>query len=149
MPTNYENASTLAPRAPRPGKKYFTLQEANRALPYVRRVVDDLRGPYARMMEIQQRIDALGPDDRRDALDSEFNGIRDRLKVLLGELRDVGVELKDYDKLLLDFPALHEGREIYLCWRREEETVLSWHEVGAGYASRQDIALLKPDPATK
>ncbi|MCX5660030.1 MAG: DUF2203 domain-containing protein [Planctomycetota bacterium] len=143
MATEFENASTLTPRAPRPGKKYFSLDEANRALPYVRRVVDDLKVPYARMSTIQQQIELLGPDDARTALDSELKGLSLRIKGLLGELRQVGVELKDYDKLLLDFPAIHEGREIYLCWHREEPAVQTWHEVGSGFSGRQDVALLK------
>lgn len=139
----YENASILTPRAPRPGKKYFSVEEANRALPYVRRVVDDLKAPYARMMAIQRQIDTLDPEDSREALDAEFEALRTRLNSLQSELRHVGVELKDYDKLLLDFPAVHEGREIYLCWHRGEPAVQTWHEVGSGAAGRQDIGLLK------
>ncbi len=61
---------------------------------------------------------------------------------MIEELQAVGVELKDFDQLLLDFPAIHEGREICLCWHQGESSVNAWHEVGAGYAGRQDVALL-------
>ena len=59
-----------------------------------------------------------------------LNGCRDQINTLIEELQAVGVELKDFDKMLLDFPAIHEGREIYLCWHRGETAVQAWHEVG-------------------
>src|ERR1039457_6796310 len=59
MATESENASVLTPRPPKPGKKYFSVDEANRALPYISRIVEDLRGPYSRLMEISRRLENL------------------------------------------------------------------------------------------
>jgi hypothetical protein len=70
----------------------------------------------------------------------------DHLSELVDELRVVGVELKDFEKGLVDFPAVHEGREVFLCWHWGEDKVQTWHEIDAGYAGRQDVALLKQTP---
>ena len=53
----------------------------------------------------------------------------------------IGVDLKDPSRALLDFPALHEGREILLCWKADEETITHWHETAAGIAGRKSVAL--------
>lgn len=143
MASNASNAPTAIPQGPRPGKKYFTLGEANRSLPYVTRVVEDLTISYGRVVEIRQNLATLNPNDNRETLENELEAGMDRLSELVDELQQVGVELKDFEKGLLDFPSLHEGREIYLCWHRGEKAVHTWHEIDAGYAGRQDVAALE------
>ena len=63
----------------------------------------------------------------------------DHLSDLFDELHQVGVELKDFEKGLLDFPAVHEGREICLCWHRGEQCVGAWHELDAGPEERHSL----------
>jgi hypothetical protein len=55
------------------------------------------------------------------------------------ELKDLGVELKDYFVGLVDFPSVMENREVYLCWRFDESDVAHWHEIDAGFSGRQPI----------
>jgi hypothetical protein len=50
-----------------------------------------------------------------------------------------GVIVRDLDTGICDFPALREGREVYLCWRVGEERIEWWHETGAGFAGRQPL----------
>jgi hypothetical protein len=50
-----------------------------------------------------------------------------------------GIVLRDLDRGLIDFPALHEGREIYLCWIDGERDIEYWHELDAGFAGRQAL----------
>jgi hypothetical protein len=138
-----KNASVTASRVPRRGKKYFTLVEANRSLPYVARIVEDLTASYREAIAIRDRLEHPHPDDAPEKFRSEYDRWMDRLNDLVDELRQVGVELKDLEKGLLDFPAVHHEREIYFCWHKGESTVRAWHEVDAGYAGRQDIALLE------
>ena len=55
------------------------------------------------------------------------------------ELKNLGIELKDYDTGLIDFLCWMDGREVYLCWRLGESEVSHWHEIDAGFAGRQRL----------
>ena len=55
------------------------------------------------------------------------------------ELKNLGIELKDYYTGLIDFPCWMDGREVYLCWRLGEPEVAYWHELEAGFAGRQKL----------
>jgi hypothetical protein len=135
-------ASTSASRPPRKGKKYFTVAEANRALVYVSKVVDEITGCYHEVMELRKQIEQVDHLDSQNPIRVEYEGLMDSLNELIDELHQVGVELKDLELGLLDFPSVYEGREIYLCWRRGESEVSAWHEVDAGYAGRQDVSVM-------
>ena len=140
-----ENMSSEAlSRAPKRGKKYFSLSEANRALPYVARVVEDITSCYRTAVQLRQHIEHPMPEDCAEKLQSDYDRSMDKLSNLMEELHQVGVELKDFEMGLLDFPAVHDGREVYLCWHRGETNVQAWHEIDSGYAGRQDIASFKP-----
>ncbi len=63
-----------------------------------------------------------------------------RLRDAAGRLREMEVVLRDLDRGLVDFPALRDGREVYLCWvEREEDEIAFWHDLDAGYAGREPL----------
>ena len=136
------NTATTVARKPKPGKKYFSLDEATRALPYVDRVIRDIQDCYHQVVAMRQRLDHPHPEDDAQQFEREYERSMDHLSNLVDELHQVGVELKDYDMGLVDFPAVHDGREIYLCWHRGEGAIHAWHEVDAGYSGRQDVKAL-------
>jgi len=138
-----EKTPVAVNHAPEPGKKYFTVDEANRALPYVSRVADDIADCYREAVDVRQRIEQPGIDDAVEQLKSDYESAMDRLNDLVDELQHANVELKDFERGLVDFPARHDGREICLCWHRGESTVQAWHEIDAGYAGRQDVTMLQ------
>ncbi len=123
-------------------KKFFTVEEANRALPYVARVVQDVSDWYGRVMDARHRLEMPRPEDDPHAIRDEYDAGWDRLNDLIAELQQVGVELKDFEKGLIDFPCMHDGREICLCWKLGEDQIVAWHETDAGFAGRQDVASL-------
>jgi hypothetical protein len=129
---------------PRGGKKFFTLAEARRALPLVRRVALDLQAAHRERLHVHQQMNV--PDGRPmrelEALAAQTEALTDRMDHLLRELNHIGVQLKDASQALLDFPALHEGREILLCWKGGEENILHWHEVHGGFDGRKPVSLL-------
>lgn len=135
-----ENAASTVGRAPKAGKKYFTLAEAQRSLPYLRRVLTDLVGCYAQVVSVRGQLESSG--ESKEHLEAEYEHAMDQLGQLVEELNLVGVELKDFEKGLVDFPAVVEDREIYLCWKLGEESITAWHEIDAGIAGRQDVAKL-------
>jgi hypothetical protein len=63
----------------------------------------------------------------------------ERFDMLIHQIQDTGAQIKDINIGLLDFSALKDGREVYLCWQYGEGEIAFWHEVEAGYAGRQPI----------
>src|ERR1041385_9081904 len=109
----------------------FTLEQANKALPLVKRIVADIVRTHGQAVAVKQSLDqALARE--KAALQNQLDDAVDRLSALVDELGEVGVELKDYESGLVDFVGRHEGRDVYLCWKLGEEKVLFWHELGAG-----------------
>lgn len=139
-------------QAPRkqPGKKYFTPAEANATLPLVRAIVKDISDLANVLRDRQERLARLQQVDRDafaqayqeelDQAQTQFEQERDRMAELFGELKSLGIELKDYFAGLVDFPCWMDGREVCLCWKLGEEEVGWWHELEAGFAGRQMIS---------
>jgi hypothetical protein len=120
----------------------FTLEQANRSLPLVKRIVNDIVRTHTTVAE---RRDALEQATGKEAATAqrEYDSAVERLEQLLDELSEVGVELKDYQSGLVDFVGRHEGRDVYLCWKLGEERIAWWHELNAGFAGRKSVALLR------
>ncbi len=131
-------------------KRYFTVAEANATLPLVRAIVDDITTLAQQLQERHELLMRVLPDGRtagdahREELahvQAEFDREQERMQEYERELRELGVELKDYRTGLIDFPCWMGNREVYLCWRRGEPEVAHWHELDAGVAGRQKLAL--------
>jgi hypothetical protein len=130
---------------PRPGKKYFSLAEAMRALPLIKRIAADVQVAQAERLRLHGELSAgLGAltTVQQERLQAEFERATDRLESYIEELGKIGVDLKDPTRALLDFPAVFEGREVLLCWKSDEVTIARWHEVKDGFAGRKPISLL-------
>jgi len=70
---------------------------------------------------------------------AEFERDQERMQEFEQELKNLGVELKDYYTGLIDFPCWMNNHEVYLCWRLGEPDVAHWHEIEAGFAGRQKL----------
>ncbi len=122
--------------------RYFTLHEANEALKVIRPWMGEIQ-------EIRRKILANQPEAWPAIEKSAGNGgnralsnmVQDfeRLDALVHQIQYLGAQIKDINMGLLDFPALKDGREVYLCWKHGEGDIAFWHEVEAGYAGRQSI----------
>jgi hypothetical protein len=126
--------------------KLFTPESANRTLPLVRRIVEDIVVQFARwearvrefeLASLSNSVSA--PDPRAAELEREVAALAADLEHFQRELAALGVEIKDRVQGLVDFPAEREGRLVYLCWRLGEPGVEFWHEIDAGYAGRQPL----------
>ena len=120
-------------------RRRFTLAEARRTLPLVRRIAADVVRAHAVAAGVHRQLSAGPSRQERTRLEAELDRAVVKLQGYVDELGDIGVELKDYATGLLDFVALHEGREVYLCWRPGEATIDHWHEMDAGIAGRRPI----------
>lgn len=61
------------------------------------------------------------------------------LKSVVEKITELGVQIKDADTGLIDFPTLYKDREVYLCWRLGESGIGFWHNVEDGFRGRQAI----------
>jgi len=139
----------MAGSKPKPGKKYFTVAHANTTLPLVRVIVRDIADLARELRERHERLNRLRPRERNGRseahqeellqAEAEFQRGQERMQEFEKELKDLGVELKDYFTGLVDFPCWMNGREVYLCWRMGEPEVAHWHEIDAGFAGRQKL----------
>lgn len=138
----------MVANAPLPGKKYYTLPEANAALPLVRAIVRDIAALAPELHERGERLRRLqqGPRGNGALYNEEEAHIREevdrgheRMREYVEELTRLGVELKDFFTGLIDFPCWIGNREVYLCWRLGEPEVGHWHEIADGFAGRQKI----------
>jgi hypothetical protein len=138
--------STFPPRNNRGrARRLFTLEEANRSLPLVARIVRDIVNTHASASQLQEKIDEAPTGKDATAARKQLEETLGRLQDYVDELTAVGVALKDYDTGLIDFPAQHQGRDLYLCWKLGEESIGYWHELHTGFAGRQPVATLE-DP---
>lgn len=129
------------------GRKLFTVEQANAALPLVRAIAKDLAELSRDVVERRERLAALQAGRERQtrdvyseevtAIESELEHDAERLHEYVDELRQLGVDPKNGPEGLIDFPAQLEGRPVYLCWKLGEAEVLHWHEVDAGFRGRQ------------
>ena len=134
---------------PSRNKKYFTVAQANAALPLVRAIVKDVTELARELQERHERLMRVLPSERGSVGDahkeelwqihSELERQQERMQEYEKELKNLGVELKDYLTGLIDFPCWTDDREVYLCWRLGEPEVAHWHEVDAGFAGRQPL----------
>ncbi len=126
------------------GRKVFTVESAQRALPLVRRIVIDVVNQYCRLVEVQKQYQILlrqGPSEALETARDQRQEVAGRLSELTDELELIGCELKDYERGLIDFPSVIDGREVYLCWRLGEDTVGFWHELMDGFAGRRPLPI--------
>jgi hypothetical protein len=126
--------------------KVFTIEEANRTLPLVRRIVADLmalhprwRAAVAAYELAQVRVTAEGESADARNLRLEAGRLAGEIEACLDELAQIGCVFKGFEDGLIDFPAFHEERMVYLCWRHGEERIEHWHELDSGFAGRRPL----------
>ena len=130
-----------------PEPRIFTVAEAERTLPLVRRIVRDLMAEYPRWREAVGQYEMLTGGARADwgetaglvAAREAVSRHAERINEYLGELEHIGCLFKGFDAGLVDFYSLREDRLVLLCWREGEERITHWHELDAGFAGRQPI----------
>ncbi len=119
--------------------RYFTPEEANALLPRLAERLEALGSQVRQARSLSGRVDRLGPEERAEARES-LKALERRAQVLLDAVREEGVHVKGIEPALLDFPALRNGQEVYLCWREGEERVAYWHSLQEGFTGRQPLA---------
>jgi hypothetical protein len=122
-------------------ERHYTLDQANAALPWV----------IERLERLRAARDGFADEDAREALGEATPGNGGgepgrvvseaflELQAAAGELEAMEVVVRDLERGLIDFPAIRDGEEIYLCWEEGEEEIGYWHGIDAGFAGRQPL----------
>jgi len=118
------------------------LEQANKTLPLVSRIVGDIVKAHEVATSLQAKIEASSQTNQDQQAETDLERKLDRLQNLVDELSEVGCELKDYQTGLVDFVGKHQGRDIYLCWKLGEGKIAYWHEMQTGFAGRQPVSVL-------
>ena len=124
--------------------KIFTIEEANALLPSVRLILAKIQRAHRRLAQYRDEARKAA-----EAAEQGGGGITDggayaivltELTSQMSELDTLGVQLKDFERGLVDFPSLREGRVVLLCWQLGEGDELEWwHDVDAGFAGRTPL----------
>jgi hypothetical protein len=128
---------------------YFTLAEANAALTELRPVVErmvDLRRHHREAIDSRDDLAARigsngGGISASDVagLDTQIVELAGALEACIDRLHEAGVQVKDLDTGLIDFPSLRDGAEVLLCWRAGEGEIEYWHGLDEGFAGRKPV----------
>lgn len=127
--------------------RLFTLEEAERTLPLLRRILADLKAEYDVWRDALAEYEVLTAGtrvERGETADlvvarATMTASADRINGYLQEIEAIGVLFKGFDEGLIDFYALREDRLVFLCWKDGEDHITHWHEVDAGFAGRHPI----------
>ncbi len=130
--------------------KTFTLSEAQTLLPVVEALLRKAQSAAVRAGELEQEMQLLSHRiflsggmhvdvsvaARRKA---EHDKAVQEAKDTLGEIDSIGVQVKDLEEGLLDFPSVMDGKTVLLCWKLGEPTIAYWHTEEEGFAGRKPL----------
>ncbi len=121
--------------------KYFTPSEAKKTLPLVSKIVSDILDTSREMRLIADEIGGKVENDPR------IQKLADNVESFMQELEEIGCFFKDWNFSigLVDFPAIIDGKEVFLCWRTDEDDIMYYHEMETGFAGRK---LIPPEELT-
>ncbi|MCI0336816.1 MAG: DUF2203 domain-containing protein [Acidobacteria bacterium] len=123
--------------------RLFTLEEANALLPEIRRLFQQIDKARAILRRLEPEVKLASERANEGGGGTVFGmqyatALSDFLENIQ-EILSYGVEIKDFDSGLCDFPHERDGKIVYLCWKRGEERIDWWHDLDAGFAGRQPL----------
>ncbi len=124
--------------------KLFTVEEANALLPSVREILQKIQRSRRRLGVYRQQV-KLAAEGAEQGGGGIANGVHyavilTRFTEEMLQLEALGVQLKDFDRGLVDFPSLRDGRVVLLCWQLGEGDELEWwHDMDEGFAGRTPL----------
>lgn len=129
------------------GRRTYTIEEANALLPEVRAVLLQLAVEKGRLENVVASLAAHagggagnGNVAHADAMarsEAEMTEIGGGMRALVEHLESLGIEVRDLEQGLVDFPGERDGQAVWLCWLLAEPAVGHWHPIDEGFTSRQ------------
>ena len=124
--------------------KIFTIEEANALLPSVKNILGKIQRTHKNLSRFRKQAKKAAESAEQGgggiAEGVLYATLLTGLTSRIAELEEVGVQIKDFERGLVDFPSLREGRVVLLCWQLGEGDELEWwHDVDAGFAGRTPL----------
>jgi hypothetical protein len=121
--------------------RHYTVEQANSALGWVVERIERLRAARASLTDEEARaaLSEAGPTNGGGEPGRVVSEAFVEMRSALVELQEMEVVLRDLDRGLVDFPAIRDGREVFLCWEEGEDEVAHWHDLDAGYGGRRPL----------
>lgn len=122
-------------------EKHYTREEAQALVPQLREWLKSLNALRRDLDRSDKRLTSLmhpGNDLGGDLVNKWIRTLAE-MQRLLGEFQRRDIQIKDLERGLLDFPAIIGGREVFLCWEQDEDTVEFWHDLDTGYGGREKL----------
>jgi hypothetical protein len=122
-------------------KKHYTVEEARLLLPKLRLWLGELNQHRKRVTQLDERLGQLlstGADPGGELVNDWIKNLAGIQKRLAG-FRELDIQLKDLERGLIDFPAIIGGKEVFLCWEKDEDDIEFWHDLDTGYAGRERL----------
>lgn len=127
--------------------RIFTLEEAEKTLPLLNRILADLKAGYQRWQAAVAHYEVLAAASRADTGETDdlvasrtaVSEAANQISGYLLEIESIGCLFKGFEEGLVDFYALRDDRLVFLCWKYGEPKITHWHEVDAGFPGRQPI----------
>lgn len=127
-------------------RRLYTPGQANATLPYVSRIAEDIVRTYAEWQEAVRRFEEAAISSRADAPDARATSAQSLAMRLaaeidgyVAELAELDVQCKSPESGLIDFPAVVDGEEAWLCWQPGEPEVAWYHSRDGGFAGRRPL----------
>ena len=121
--------------------RHYTVEEANAALSWVMERLEMLRSAREQLNDEEARaaLTEAGPSNGGGEPGRVVSDAFLEMRSALLDLQANEIVLRDLERGLIDFPALREGREVFLCWEEGEDEVAFWHDLDTGYGGRQPL----------
>ena len=130
--------------------RLFTVEEANELLPRLRRILEQLQEGRQKLLDAQSKLGDrfqggpranghANPNSEMSRLATASEDAQAQIRAAAEAIHELGGELKDPDRGMVDFRTERDGRVVYLCWLMDEPRVMYWHELEAGYRGRQPL----------
>jgi hypothetical protein len=122
-------------------ERHYTVEEANALLPKVKPLLQKLRDAKDLLVddEAHETLSEAAPGNGGGDPGRQVGEAFLEVRQLLAALEDAGIVVRDIDRGLIDFPAVRDGTEVYLCWELGEDDVTFWHDLDSGYRGRQPL----------
>ena len=121
--------------------KHYTRDEARALLPQLREQLAELNRLREEMQRYEKRLSGLSEQGHDIGGETVNNWIRTlaQMQEILADFQRRRIQVKDLSRGLVDFPAIIEGREVFLCWESSEDDIEFWHDLETGFGGREKL----------